>query len=258
MTERTLAPIPRPVWNGPYKTWDEACAAAPDRGDAFLSTRWMERIVQQLQEFRSACATDGTALPPRPCNLPLVCALTRSTSIVDFGGSSGWCYDYLDRTLQNTAISSYVIVEIEHIVKHMKGATLHGQPVMYKTIADTLPQCDLLYCNSVLQYFESNAEFLGLIGKVRPRYILLDDLLAKGDDDFFATQNYYHTAIPHRFLGLRRLLSDAAGAGYVPLLSTPFASPILGAMRPLPMNNFPEEFRLRYSLSVLLERTEST
>jgi putative methyltransferase (TIGR04325 family) len=258
MTERSSVSTPLRIWNGPFKTWDEACAAVPDQGDAFVSARWMDRIVQQLKEFREAYATEGLALPPRPCNLPMVCALTRSASIVDFGGSSGWCYDYLERTLKNTAIASYVIVEISHTAEHMKRSGLHPLPVAYKTIENSLPQCDLLYCNSVLQYFESNTEFLDLIKRVRPRYILLDDLLAMGENDFFATQTYYHTAIPHRFLGLQRLLSDAASAGYEPLASTPFASPILGAMNPLPMDNFPEEFRLRYSLSVLLERTKST
>ncbi len=246
--------MPPHIWNGPFNTWAEACAAAPDLGDAFESKRWLDRIVQQLREFRELRVADGIALPPRPCNLPLICALTQSASIIDFGGSSGWCYDYLANTRQSGAIASYVIVEIPRIVEHMKHAALHGAPVNYKTMTDPLQPCDLLYCNSVLQYFESNAVFLELIDKVRPRYILLDDLLAKGRDDFFATQNYYHTAIPHRFLGLENLLSDARSKGYELLSATPFASPILGAMKPLPMDNFPEAFRVRYAMSVLLAR----
>jgi putative methyltransferase (TIGR04325 family) len=258
MTANTPVPTPGLVWNGPYMTWDKACIAAPDRGDAFLSTRWLERIVQQLQEFRNTLKMKGVALPPRPCNLPLVCSLTRSRSIVDFGGSSGWGYDYLSSILANAEISSYVIVEIEHIVEYMKRSSLHSMPVEYKTIKEPMSPCDLLYCNSVLQYFESNASFVKLIKKVRPRYILLDDLVANGVADFFATQNYYETAIPYRFLGIETLLSDLSAVGYELLSSEPYASPILGAIQELPMENFPESFRLRHTLSAAFRRKAIT
>lgn len=258
MTADPPVPAPRHVWNGPYMTWEEACTAAPDRGDAFLSTRWMERIVQQLQEFRNTFKTKGGALPPRPCNLPLVCALTHSRSIIDFGGSSGWGYDYLNRALANAEISSYVIVEIEHIVEYMKRSSLHSLPVEYKTIEEPMAACDLLYCNSVLQYFESNVSFVKLLEKIRPRYILLDDLVANGVEDFFATQNYYETAIPYRFLGIEKLLADLGAVGYELLSSEPYASPILGAIHELPMENFPESFRLRHTLSAVLRRKAIT
>ncbi len=125
----------------------------------------------------------------------------------------------------------------------------------YTTIADLPQACDLLYCNSVLQYFGSNAEFLDIVTAVKPRHILLDDLLAKGDTDFFSTQAYYGTDIPHRFLGMNQLVGNLKSVGYRLAFSAPFASPILGRIGPLPMENFPEAFRLRHSLTALFARS---
>lgn len=255
MTEQSNKSAAFHIWNGPFETWEQACAAAPKPEEAFLGDRWVNRIVQQLQEYRDLSSKYDVALPPRPSNLPWVCAMTRPRSIVDFGGSSGWCHDYLRHTLKDHSISSYVIVEIERIVDYMTRCGLHAAPVSYKTATDPLDPCDLLYCNSLLQYFGSNAPLLDLVGSVGPEYILLDDLLAKGEKDFFSTQTYYETAIPHRFLGLQQLFHELGGIGYQPLLSAPFASPILGLMKPLPMENFPEAFQLRHSLTVLLKRT---
>lgn len=258
MTDHSKTAASARVWDGLFDTWEQACAAAPKLEEAFRSERWMNRIVQQLQEYRALHSKYGIALPPRPCNLPWVCATTLSRSIVDFGGSSGWCHDHLRHTLQDHFVSSYVIVEVERIVEHMTRAGLHAAPVTYKTAADSLEPCDLLYCNSVLQYFASNAPLLDLIGRVRPGYILLDDLLAKGETDFFSTQANYDTPMPHRFLGLRQLHSELRSVGYQPMLAVPFASPILGLVKPLPMENFPEKFQLRHSVSVLLNRIPKT
>ena len=255
MTEPSQVAAPKFIWSGVYSTWGEACKAAKGDGEnVHSSERWLQRITQQLQSYRDEILWRGMALPPRPSNLPLVCAIASATSIVDFGGSSGWCYDYLINTLQGHAISSYVVVENERVVEHMQRAGLHRAPVSYETGIGSLGQCDVLYCNSVLPYFESNAPLLDLIGKIRPEYVLLDDLLAKGERDFFSTQIYYDMALPHRFPGLQQLSSELGSLGYAQLFSSPFPSPILGVMKPLPMENLPEEYQLRYSLSLLWKR----
>lgn len=182
--------------------------------------------------------------------------MTRARSITDFGGSSGWCHDYLQNTAAGSSVASYVIVEIERIVAHMKATGLQSHPVVYKTAQEPLDKCDVLYCNSVLQYFGSNAELLSLMQRNSPEHILLDDLLGKGDEDFFTTQAYYGAAIPHRFVGLGRLVSDVTAAGYELLVSAPFASPIVGILKPLPMENFPVELQVRHAVSLLFRRVK--
>ena len=257
MTEQIKKTVPNHIWNGPYSTWSEACKNSKiiaAGGGAWDSNRWLQRITQHLLDYRNEFRQFGIAQPPRPCNLPLVCAMTSPSSIIDFGGSSGWCWDYLKNTLPTHNISSYAIVELESIVKHMQGSGLHGDIVNYQTLDNPLAPCDLLYSNSVLQYFESNTPLLSLIERAEPDFVFLEDTLAKGEEDFFATQSYYNSAIPHRFLGLENLLMDLSSKGYQELVRCPYVSPILGVMKPLSMENFPEEHQLQYSVSILLRR----
>jgi putative methyltransferase (TIGR04325 family) len=259
MTDKELVTTSKPIWDGPFQTWDEACSAARNHDltvPAFTNVRWLQRITQQLVDYRIEFRQFEIAQPPRPCNLPLVCAMTSPSSIIDFGGSSGWCWDYLQNSLPTHAISSYAIVELESVVKHMQGSGLHGDIVRYHTLDDSLSQCDLLYSNSVLQYFESNAPLLSLIERTTPNYIFLEDIIAKGESDFFGTQTNYESDIPYRFIGLKNLLADLSSMGYRNMVKVPYASPILGVMKPFPMTNFPEKFQLRYSLSILLRRMQ--
>tara|TARA_B100000795_G_C22756942_1_gene421921 strand:- start:159 stop:941 length:783 start_codon:yes stop_codon:yes gene_type:complete len=257
MTDKQTLKPALTIWNGPYQTWVEACSAAKSHNiaqPAFTSEQWLQRITQQLLDYRNEFRQYTIAQPPRPCNLPWVVALTSPCSIVDFGGSSGWAMDYLQNTLTTHKINSYAIVELESVVKYMQSSGLHGDVVSYQTLDNPLEPCDLLYSNSVLQYFESNAPLLALIESATPEYIFLEDLYAKGEEDFFGTQNYYDQAIPVKFTGLGDLLKELSSIGYQQLLQCPYTSLIHGVIKPLPMENYPETFQLHHSLSILLKK----
>jgi len=195
-------------------------------------------------------------MPPRPSNLPLICAMTNPSTIIDFGGSSGWSWEYLKNTLPNHKIDSYVIIETHFVVKHMKNSNTHAHPVSYKSQSDSLKCCDLLYCNSVLQYFPSNEALLSLVKKTGPRYIFMEDCIAKGNKDIFSTQKYYDSSIPYRFIGLHKMLKELSG--YKELVKYPYSAPINGVMAPLKMENFPAANRIRYAWSILLEKKEAS
>jgi putative methyltransferase (TIGR04325 family) len=243
------------VWDGVYATWQEACAAAQAIGGSGLGgDTWFQRITGQLTDYREELRQHGIAMPPRPSNLPMLCAMTRPGTIVDFGGSSGWCWDHLRQSGSGHTVSSYVVVETPEVVEHMKRAALHAAPVRYQTAEEPLGAADLLYCNSVLQYFGSNDAFLSLIERTRSEFILLDDLAADTDKDFFTTQMFRGSAIPYRFLGLQTLLHDLAARGYLALARYPYASPVKGVVAPMAMENFPPSKQLRYSSSILLKR----
>lgn len=243
------------TWNGVFLTWEEACKAGNSDGEKVLRTdRWLRRICQQLFDYEKDLADYGIAMSPRPCNLPLVCGLIQPKSILDFGGSSGWGWNYLLQTVPDTTVKAYLVVETEEVVGFMKGQLDAASPLQYKTLGQEINSFDLLYCNSVLQYFESNWPLKSLIGKTNSEYILLDDLVAFGVNDFFTTQRYYDHEIPYRFIGLEKLLSQLQRLGYKEIVRLPYASPILNVTKPIDMENFPEDKRLRYSLSILLKK----
>ena len=79
------------VWDGVYPSWSLACDAAQAFGGKGLDGDiWFKRITDQLTDYREEIRICGVAMPPRPSNLPMLCAYEKPTSIVDFGGSSGW------------------------------------------------------------------------------------------------------------------------------------------------------------------------
>jgi putative methyltransferase (TIGR04325 family) len=207
-------------------------------------------------DYRDEINKYGVAMPPRPSNLPLVCAMINARSILDFGGSSGWCWDYLYNSLPNQNIESYIIIETAEVVSYMGTSRLHNKPVEYKTLCDSINSCDLIYCNSVLQYFSSNAPLIELVERTAPKYIFLEDLIAKREDDFLTVQTYYNSGIPYRFIGITKLLSELFDQGYTELARCPYASPILGVIKPLEMGNFPKENQVRYTLSILLQKNK--
>jgi putative methyltransferase (TIGR04325 family) len=245
------------TWNGICPTWDAAGEVAKALGTGeWGGDRWFKRITQQLLDYRNEFREYGVAMPPRPSSLSLVCAMTNPNAILDWGGSSGWCWDYLQNSAPNNSINSYGVIETEEVVKYMNRAGLHNNSVEYKTINDSINSCDLLYCNSVLQYFGSNAPLMSLIERTTPEYVLLEDLIAMGEEDFYTVQTYYNSGIPYRFLGLAKLLSELLCQGYTEIVRYPYASPILGVIKPFEMGNFPQEKQVRYSLSILLQKAK--
>jgi putative methyltransferase (TIGR04325 family) len=249
---------PNNVWDGVYPTWERACSVAHAIGGKGLGGEaWFQRITGQLLDYREEIRRHGVAMPPRPSNLALHCGLTSPSTIVDFGGSSGWCWDYLQESGGGgDSISEYIVVETQEVVDYMKDAALQAAPVRFQTMDEPIGSADLLYCNSVLQYFGSNDPFLSLVERTQPQFILLDDLVAGAGEEFFSIQLFRGSAIPYRFLGLKALLNDLESSGYVERASCPYASPIKGVVAPLLMENFPPARRVRYTMSFLLQRKD--
>ena len=76
------------VWSGVYLTWDEACSAASAvGGQGMRGDVWFKRITEQLTNYREELRLYGVAVPPRPSNLPMLCAMTRPCTTADSGGS---------------------------------------------------------------------------------------------------------------------------------------------------------------------------
>ncbi|EMO24327.1 methyltransferase, TIGR04325 family [Leptospira santarosai] len=243
------------IWEGVFSTWEEAVSSAngADGEKGFSNERWFERILDQLNSFRSEIKEFEIAVPPRPTNLPVVFSLTNSKTIVDIGGSSGWIYDYLSSNTLSSKVRKYSILEVFDIVSRSKRFA-HSDKVQYVTNYKKLHPCDLLYTNSVIQYFPSNEYLLEIIRHVKPNFVLVDDLYAGNNEEFFSNQISYEKKIPHRFLNFKKFKKEVCKEGYRLILKQPFHTPILGQYQPKPMDHFPKEYRLRYSLSVIFQK----
>ena len=177
-----------PIWEGVYQTWQEAAAV----GKGFSSQRWLDRIVQQLEDYNIDRKKYGNlAMPPRPSSLPMLCSLTNPESIVDFGGSSGWVWYYLKECIADLLVMKYDIIENNKIYEYFKNSNYHdGQPIYYYTIDKYDSNCDILYTNSTLHYIKDDKLFFQLIERTKPKYLLIEDFVGGDFDDYYTTQIY--------------------------------------------------------------------
>ena len=89
-----------------------------------------------------------------------------------------------------------------------------------------ISRTDILYSNSVLQYFEDHSAFSKLVSYLSPKYILLDDFQTSTGEAFYTLQNYYGTRIPYYFSNLVDILKTCGDLGYELLVNYDYASPI--------------------------------
>lgn len=254
-----MSQVQRPIiWEGVYETLEEAQA----KGTGFTSERWMERITGQLLNYRKEIETHSLVMPARMTDLPFLAALTDAHKIIDFGGSSGWTYDFLKKTMPQNTIYDYVIVEIEEVVCRMQAASLHAAPVSYVTNTSKLDWkrgagkrgggADIFYTNSVLQYVYDDAVMLEVLEELQPYWLLIEDFMGGDFDNYFSLQNYYESRIPIRFRNRQDFIKGLNG--YDLILSKPYAAEILGIAQELPMDNFPIDKRVRYGETMLFKK----
>ena len=192
-------------------------------------------------------------MPPRPSNLAHLCAVLRPKSVLDFGGSTGWCWDLLKNSIETEFITRYQVIEHPAVIDFVKTRKFHTDKKILYTGAGEAQKSDLLYANSVLQYFQDNIAFIELVQRSRPRYILLDDLVVnRRAEDYFGLQEYYGDKIPYRFIGLAPFIESMKAIGFEVLCETAYLSPIAGVIDEFPMENFPPKLRIPHSSSILL------
>ena len=153
---------------------------------------WKNRIIKQLGfDFRKLSSENEIVLPPRSTDLPLLHSITASKSIIDFGVSSGWNFEFLKHSSLHCKIQKYLIIEIEEIVQWMKSKNLHNDPVEFSTHLDKNQKFDILYTNSALQYVYNDNVFIRIIKSTSPGWILIEDFWEATFMIFFSIQSFY-------------------------------------------------------------------
>lgn len=113
---------------------------------------------------------------------------------------------------------------------------------------------DLIHAASSLQYIEHWQDLIEKFASLNPQYILLSDVFAGVINSFVTLQNYYGSRIPHWFLNLKEILDAFDKQGYRLIMQSYATSRRLNMDDTLPMDNFPEIFRLPQSLHMLLQK----
>lgn len=242
------------IWIGSFQTFEQAKDHAQQSLENFENDIWISRIINQLQDYKINYSSFGVAAaPPRPCGLPNLISLTAAKSILDFGGSSGWCWEFVNNSVSKNSIEKYTVLENKTVSDlYTSGKLHHDKRVECISDFQDVPIVDILYVNSVLQYLPSNDFLLKIIDKTRASFILLEDVVAlHNQTEFFSLQHYYGKYIPYRFLNFEKLKNELHGKGFDIISVTPYISPIKGKSDIMPMSNFPKKKRVHHSLSIL-------
>jgi len=243
------------IWNGVFGTWKDAEIAAfaksDDRVRAFDTARWIERQSAMLASARSGVS-------PRHTNLPLLIASTGARSIFDLGGGSGWTFEIASRNT-NVQISEYVIGEQESTVDAFTSSFNHDNRLQFvvseEISSERLSVADVLYSNSVLQYFPDNEFFVDLISMCAPKWILLDDFQTALGGEFFSTQHYYGIEIPCRFLDLQSWRDEMWRLGFTLAGKLEYPAAIGGHLEPSLGNSSGSERVIGAPCSLLFRKT---
>lgn len=240
------------IWEGVFQNYEEV----KKKGNGFSSHTWRNRIVKQLVDFRKLSSENEIVLPPRSTDLPLLQSITASKSIVDFGGSSGWNYEFLKHSSLHCKIQKYLIIEIEKIVEWMKSREFHNKPVKFATHLDKNQKFDILYSNSALQYVYNDNIFIRVIKSTSPGWILLEDFLGGDFQDFFSIQNFYDDKIPVKFRNVNSFIKKISDIGYKLHFRKKYPSVINGIQQDLPMDSLPEDYRVKNGINFLFKKND--
>jgi putative methyltransferase (TIGR04325 family) len=136
------------------------------------------------------------------------------STIIDFGGGSGWLYHRLENL--NFQIDAYINVESinlhENCVHQVDRYNFIDLNSDLSQLND-FPGTKVLYLNSVVQYLEDDDKLVQLLNDCCPTHLVLEDVTLSEGNEFFALQLYYETKIPYRFVNEHRLISNIERAG---------------------------------------------
>ena len=241
------------VWSGVYATAEGAGSAAGEHPNLLFELRtWLSRQ-RDLADRTAELLRDGCQ-GPRPSLLPAIVAGTPEAIIVDLGGGSGWVCPLL-RGL-GLAPRRYVVRDLAQVVDYYRGHPVEGVEYQYldDPPLDAGSSVDLRYANSSLQYMPDNAGLLDQLRRLRPRTLLIDELLwSRGDQDWFTIQRNSDSASVTRFASLRQLVAEVEREGMKLAWEGTFGAGHNGYAFP-DMSNFSSDLATNSALSLVFVR----
>lgn len=202
------------VWVGTYSTYQEAQAASKNYTNLnlFGNLNWLEK--QASLRIKNKKRETGTDLP-RLTLLPMFITSYAHSTIIDFGGGSGWVFDAC--MTARASIERYEVVELAPVVQHFTTTANHQ--LIFTEVNDFISglerRFDILYANSSLQYSADNSTFIAVVKQGTPSFILLDQMLwSRGNSDWFTVQINSDEPVVSRFASIQKLTFELQLLGY--------------------------------------------
>lgn len=249
------------VWEGIWNSFAEAPAIGP----GFDGDIWRERTSAAMADSLAALRA-GKPLPaaakPRDYLLPAVAGALLSgcerLRMVDFGGGIGAAWVSLAAAIPEAAQRILMhVVEVENVCDAGRQLFGDGPGPAFHSACPPLDEIDLVHCGSALQYIEDWRGIIDVFAGYRAKTLLLSDVFAGPFAPYVTLQNYYGSRIPHWFLNRDEVVAAVCAHGYRLILDTPHHARILGRDGVLPMEHFPEGYRLDHARHFLFGRIDA-
>ena len=250
------------IWEGVHQSFDQAEAEGP----GFDGQVWRQRTGDAFVAALSQWDNSGTVpdfIIDRGYQLPVVMAAQLSVlktrlRVLDVGGGLGTAW------LAAASVLGGAMERVDFQVMEVPNICAAAQQIFAGRtdtpgfVSDLPSACvDLIHAGSVVQYISDWRSFIAAIARLAPATILMSDMFAGPQPSFASRQNYYGSKIPHWFLNQDEFMAEMDGRGYALLASTPYHARLLGRSGPLPMDNFPPQFRLKHTSHLLFARKDN-
>ena len=243
---------PKQPWEGVYSHYREV----PVTGEGLSGNAWMNMsraAVEGLLHKSGADQILSNGVAEENSLLPLLVSVLAENKqqirILDFGGGAGRDFLLLVNSWTRSHAIDYWIIESRGICEVGSSLFREEQRIhFYPSLPAELPDLDIVYINSALQYVEDYAAVLKKLTSYKPRYFLFVRLSA-GEFPTYATaqKNVPGSVYAYWFLNLGQLLRIMKDEGYE-LLFRGFSEVELN------QDNFPESHRLGRTRNLLFSK----
>jgi len=238
------------IWSGVYLDAKKALTHVKKPSIEFT----FESAVRNLnQVIESEGASNSYTAPPRETNLSLLVSTLKPETIIDWGGGSGWVFDYIARTNWNNSIRKYYVVEQPELIEKLTElgcASRHKNLIFTESIP--IEEGAVFYSNSSIQYIEDHY-LIEIVKKSKCKHIFIENFLGGEHEDFYTLQKFYDGQFLVKFRNLDKFVDTLLSAGYRLMSCIPYVSVIKGNYQFLPMENFDDSHKYTHSFSLYFQ-----
>lgn len=242
------------IWEGVFNEFPES-----DSSHIWDSERWLTSIFKTLSipdasEVETVSNLSLVHEYPLP---PVVAMLTNYKNdlpvrILDFGGSCGNHFLTCMSSLPKAQLIEFHIVEGKAICE--KGRDLYSNYAnvfFHESLPNEIQNFDIIHIAATLHYIRDWRNLLKQLLQYTPEVLMLNALNAGDIRTFVSYQNYYGEKIPVWFWNIHEILDFMSSVGHKLIYKSQLEFSFLGEMQPLPMSNFPQEFRLNRKCNLM-------
>lgn len=242
-----------PVWSGIHASFDAVGATA----NPFDEERWLESCRARVQRFRQQCAEDTRPpLHDRPTVMPAVLATLAARGplrVVDVGGGAGVSYLQAQQCAPGCA-ERWTVVERPSLCAPLAALHAGDARIAFQPALASAGACSLVLFASSLHYLQDWQGALAQAAGTGCTWMLLEEVPAVNVSTYATGQRYYDRRIPVWMLSHAELVEHLRALGFALRMHERYPSPVNGALREFPMDNFPPSHRVGYASTYLFTR----